>query len=231
MKWVIFDLDGTLSRTDIFIVPSIWAAMEDTGLGEWTTEEIRMTIGERTEETNLKLFGEERCARADGFWKLVEYYQDNVYKDMETVYDGVPELLDSLHQKGYRTAVCSNADRTYIEMMLGRLGIRDKIDKIRPVIPGKDKAGSLAALMEEVKPEAAVMVGDRIYDVAAAKANQVPSIAWTSRTGMSFFEGCRGEGRESAGICASFRLAKSFFINKIYKKVFTKDRRCDTITS
>ena len=177
MKWVIFDLDGTLSRTDIFIVPSIRAAMEDTGLGEWTTEEIRMTIGERTEETNLKLFGEERCARADGFWKLVEYYQDNVYKDMETVYDGVPELLDSLHQKGYRTAVCSNADRTYIEMMLGRLGIRDKIDKIRPVIPGKDKAGSLAALMEEVKPEAAVMVGDRIYDVAAAKANQVPSIA------------------------------------------------------
>ena len=57
MKWVIFDLDGTLSRTDIFIVPSIRAAMEDTGLGEWTTEEIRMTIGERTEETNLKLFG------------------------------------------------------------------------------------------------------------------------------------------------------------------------------
>lgn len=113
MKWVIFDLDGTLSRTDIFIVPSIRAAMEDTGLGEWTTEEIRMTIGERTEETNLKLFGEERCARADGFWKLVEYYQDNVYKDMETVYEGVPELLDSLHQKGYRTAVCSNADRTY----------------------------------------------------------------------------------------------------------------------
>uniref|UniRef100_UPI001A991605 hypothetical protein n=1 Tax=Enterocloster aldenensis TaxID=358742 RepID=UPI001A991605 len=46
-----------------------------------------------------------------------------------------------------------------------------------------------------------------------------------------FFEGCRGEGRESAGICASFRLAKSFFINKIYKKVFTKDRRCNTITS
>ena len=104
MKWVIFDLDGTLSRTDIFIVPSIRAAMEDTGLGESTTEEIRMTIGERTEETNLKLFGEERCARADGFWKLVEYYQDNVYKDMETVYEGVPELLDSLHQKGYRTA-------------------------------------------------------------------------------------------------------------------------------
>jgi len=44
MKWVIFDLDGTLSRTDIFIVPSIRAAMEDTGLGEWTTEEIPQVI-------------------------------------------------------------------------------------------------------------------------------------------------------------------------------------------
>ena len=177
MKWVIFDLDGTLSRTDIFIVPSIRAAMEDTGLGEWTTEEIRMTIGERTEETNLKLFGQERCARADGFWKLVEHYQENVYKNMETVYDGAQEMLDSLHHRGYRTAVCSNADRDYIEMMLGRLGIRDKIDKIRPVIPGKDKACSLAALLDEIKPEAAVMAGDRIYDVAAAKANRIPSIA------------------------------------------------------
>ena len=24
MKWVIFDLDGTLSRTDIFIVPDVY---------------------------------------------------------------------------------------------------------------------------------------------------------------------------------------------------------------
>lgn len=176
MKWVIFDLDGTLSRTDRFIVPSIQAAMKEMNMEEWTIEEIRITIGERVEETNLKLFGQESCAQADIFWRRVSYYQDHVYKGMEVVYEGTSELLDSLHNKGYQTAVCSNADQSYIEMMLERLGLQDKIDRIRPVISGKDKVDSLAALLGEINPESAVMVGDRIYDVAAAKANQIPSI-------------------------------------------------------
>ncbi len=77
--------------------------------------------------------------------------------------------------------------------------------------------------------------------------------------GMSFFDGrdakgndamCRGKppnagncrevpgyaGNHTAspaipGIYASFLWTIIIFINKIHKKVFTKDRRCDAITS
>lgn len=48
-------------------------------------------------------------------------------------------MLDSLHERGYKTAVCSNADEEYIEEVLDKLNLREKIDRVRPIIPGKEK--------------------------------------------------------------------------------------------
>lgn len=57
MKYIIFDLDGTLSRTDKFMIPSIELAMEKMNIPVWTEDAIRCTIGEPVEVTNLKFFG------------------------------------------------------------------------------------------------------------------------------------------------------------------------------
>ena len=59
-------------------------------------------------------------------------------------YEGVGDMLDSLHERGYKTAVCSNADEEYIEEVLDKLDLREKIDRVRPIIPGKGKVESLA---------------------------------------------------------------------------------------
>lgn len=56
MKYIIFDLDGTLSRTDKFMIPSIELAMEKMNISVWTEDAIRCTIGEPVEVTNLKFF-------------------------------------------------------------------------------------------------------------------------------------------------------------------------------
>lgn len=177
MKVIIFDLDGTLSRTDRFMVPSIRSAMEQMGLPKWTDKEILSTIGEPVEETNYRLFGKSQCEMADCFWHEVAHYYDAVFHESVESYEGADRLLDELHKQNYRTAVCSNADRDYIEEVLGKIGLLDKIDKIRPIIPGKGKIESLRAFLQEEKPEFALLVGDRFYDLEAARANQTIFVA------------------------------------------------------
>jgi phosphoglycolate phosphatase-like HAD superfamily hydrolase len=56
-------------------------------------------------------------------------------------------VLDSLHERGYKTAVCSNADEEYIEEVLDKLNLREKIDRVRPIIPGKGKVESSARMV------------------------------------------------------------------------------------
>ena len=115
MKYIIFDLDGTLSRTDKFMIPSIELAMEKMNIPVWTEDAIRCTIGEPVEVTNHKFFGQKKCEEADNFWKLVSGYYRTVFHNSVEEYEGVGEMLDSLHERGYKTAVCSNADEEYIQ--------------------------------------------------------------------------------------------------------------------
>ena len=91
-------------------------------------------------------------------------------------FEGIPELLDRLHQAGYRTAVCSNSARDYIVPVLTALHLLDKIDAIQPLLPGLTKVDTLGLLLQREEPEAAVMVGDRIFDMEAARGNSIPFI-------------------------------------------------------
>ena len=177
MKYIIFDLDGTLSRTDKFMIPSIELAMEKMNIPVWTEDAIRCTIGEPVEVTNLKFFGQKKSEEADNFWKLVSGYYRTVFHNSVEEYEGVGDMLDSLHERGYKTAVCSNADEEYIEEVLDKLNLHEKIDRVRPIIPGKGKVESLARFLQDENPEFAILVGDRCYDFEAAQANRILFVA------------------------------------------------------
>lgn len=158
------------------MVPAIQDAMKACSMPVWQKKDIITTIGERVEATNLRLFGKEDGEEAGHFWKCVEHYQREVYIGRMCTYPQIPEMLDQLRKKGYHTAVCSNAEQNYIEEVLERLKLNRKIDKIRPIIPGKEKVHSLKVFLEDTTPEFALMVGDRIYDIEAARENQIKSV-------------------------------------------------------
>ena len=61
-------------------------------------------------------------------------------------------------------------------MVLKALNIYEKIDYIQPLMRNMIKDDTLRILLEKVKPQKAVMVGDRVYDKNAAKANNIPFI-------------------------------------------------------
>ena len=64
MKYIIFDLDGTLSRTDKFMIPSIELAMEKMNIPVWTEDAIRCTIGETGRSDQSQIFWTEKKRRS-----------------------------------------------------------------------------------------------------------------------------------------------------------------------
>lgn len=178
-KLVIFDLDGTLNRTELFAVEVHRMVQAEMGWPSQTPEEIISTFGAPAKEgLDALLPGADEETRQRYNKRVSEVEYDYIH--LADYYTGVPEMLDRLHEMGFATAVCSNASYRYISMVLEALGIIDKIDFIQPLEKGMtSKSQSLQELLQGLHPAFAVMVGDTAYDMDAANDNHIPFVGCT----------------------------------------------------
>ena len=107
---------------------------------------------------------------------VVAALENKYIKENKASFEGVPAALQKLKKDGYLLGVCSNASLRYISMVLTELGFIDLIDCIQNILPGLAKMDTLQMLLQKVEPDAAVMVGDRHYDMEAAIYNHIPFI-------------------------------------------------------
>lgn len=175
-KLVVFDLDGTLNRTELFSVPAHQKLLHEMGIYDKTEEDIISTFGARAQEAVPFLTGNTDPAFVPVYMKRSGEYEEEFIQEKAAYYDGVLDMLVALREKGYLTAICSNSSTRYITMVLKRLGLLEYIDFIQPLVPDMQKDDTLRLLLEQVAPEKAVMVGDRFYDKMAARANRIPFI-------------------------------------------------------
>ena len=98
--------------------------------------------------------------------------------DLAEAYPGCMQLMDKLHEDHCVVAVCSNAPAHYIDKVLEKIQLADRIDYKQPLEPQmQSKSESLRALLDRVQPEqGAVMVGDTSMDRIAADDNNLPFI-------------------------------------------------------
>lgn len=175
-KLFVFDLDGTLNRTDLFSVDAHQKVLAEFGWPVQTPEEITSHFGEVGHEFMLHILpgaDENTVLRYRNRISEVEHE----YIERAAAYDGCPQLLDILHERGYRTAICSNSSYRYISMVLSAIDLMDRIDFIQPLEAGMHtKSESLGCLLKKICPETAVMVGDTLLDYQAAVDNSIPFI-------------------------------------------------------
>ncbi|HEX2938553.1 MAG TPA: HAD family hydrolase [Ruminiclostridium sp.] len=172
---IVFDLDGTLNKTENYAVPAILNALRQLGATEFDRQDVIDTFGARDEDTIVKFFGDRAQEVEKEFWQKVSSFVENS-DDLYKPYDGTEGMLKALKKSGCLLAICSNAGLDYIAKTAKRLKIEDYFDFYQELVPGLTKADTLCLLLKKVKPDKAVMVGDRYFDKDAAVFNNIPFV-------------------------------------------------------
>jgi phosphoglycolate phosphatase len=171
MNLIMFDMDGTLFRTETSFFPSVREFASRHAFPVPDEEFLRSFIGQsggkwRAWLEQLQL-GQSTQELASEFDLLEQEY----VKTQGELYPGAADVLRALALDGWKLGICSNASGWYPEMILTRAGVRDLFMVIRvPSRPDQTKAMMLCEVWNELRPERCAMVGDRADDMQAAYA-------------------------------------------------------------
>ncbi|HEV8538822.1 MAG TPA: HAD family hydrolase [Bacteroidota bacterium] len=181
---IIFDLDGTLAQTSELIYASFNHIAEKYVHKIFTTEEIIAMFGPPEEVSVERVVGKARLAEvmADYY----EYYSMH-HPRMADAYAGIRDLLEYLKNHGIILAVFTGKGKRTTIITLEQLGIINYFDLLvtgDDVENYKPSADGIRKVLKKFKlqPEDALMVGDAVSDVRAAREAGVPiaAVLWDS---------------------------------------------------
>ena len=171
IKWIIFDIDGTLIETALSNMRGLQQTMRDLYKREYTDEELHKLMGipgdEALRKTGIK---EEEIMDTWRYWTLkVKDYAHHNY-----AFEGVEDMLRDL-SKEYSLAIVTSKTYEQLHEDFTKRGLLDyfklwicKEDTIKhkpnpePLLKALEKAGITA--------EEAIYLGDALVDYEAAKA-------------------------------------------------------------
>ena len=183
---VIFDLDGTLADTAGDLMGALNAVLARDSLAPLPADQARTLLGAGGRaliERGYAVSGRslEPGRLEELFRAFLAFYEDHLV-DHTTLFPGVLEAMDRLEGKGYAFAVCTNKiERTSVKLLKAL-----RIDGRFKAICGQDTFGfckpdgrTLPAVVERAGSAGAkaIMVGDSITDISAAKNAQIPVVA------------------------------------------------------
>ena len=184
-KLVIFDLDGTLLNTIADLGAAANHTLQELGLPQHTIDEYRLMVGNGMRKLIMRALPESLAAD-DAFVdntlaSFLEYYAAHI--DVHTTpYPGIPELIDTLSNQGYKLAVASNKIQKGAETLIAKFfpGIPFvAVMGNSPVYPLKPDAAVVDHIMSKAGTDRAhtIMVGDSGTDIQTARNAGIPIIA------------------------------------------------------
>jgi phosphoglycolate phosphatase len=172
---IIFDLDGTIYRTESSILPALAELADELEFPQINKELVLRNIGKSSmdflhdiipDHINLE-FARDR-------FRILERL---AVKHFGVIFTGILDLLDYLAAEGHTLCICSNASVEYIELVLSTTGIRHYFKQLYSTIGFDTKAEFIKN--SDLPAVPAVIVGDSHSDIMAAKNNMLPSIIVT----------------------------------------------------
>lgn len=197
---VLFDLDGTLSRSARGIRKSLEKTIRDMNKPVPDLSDYTKYIGPPLLNTfkNLCGFTDEESQKALEIYK--HYYStEGIYENH--LYDGMEQVLSALKKAGVKLAVCSSKYELFTQKVCSLL----QIDSLFDAVCGSAKDGSRKE-KEELIPYAVAhlggsmhdrvaMVGDTHFDAAGAR------IAGVDFIGVTYGYGTKTSMEEQGASC------------------------------
>ncbi len=176
-KYVLFDLDGTVSESAGGIRMSLEHAIKSLGKPLPDLNDYTLYIGPPLIDTfrNVCHFSEEESRNGV---ELYRDFYDEKGKYVNKLYDGIREVLVKLRENGAKIAVCSSKYEKFAEEIIEILGVSDCFDAVcgstldgsrkdkKDLIPYAVKA--LGGNFEE-DSQSVIMLGDTYFDARGAR--------------------------------------------------------------
>lgn len=184
IKNILFDLDGTIIKSDKGIIKSILLSLEEIGIKENDIEKLKAFLGPPLYDSYKKYYGisdEDYEKALDVFH---EYYRLKGIFECE-LYPNVEETLKTLNEKGYNLFLATSKPEIEAKRIILYFGL----DKYFKFIGGSDgdrggKRSNKTAVIKYVLNEnniidvnECIMVGDRYHDIEGAKNLGIKSVA------------------------------------------------------
>ena len=182
-RYLLFDLDGTLTESGEGIIRSVQYALEKMGKPEPDVQKLRSFIGPPLISQFMSFSGmtREEAGQAVQFYRE-RYSTTGIFENRP--YPGIPEMLQALTGRGHVLTVASSKPEHYVRQILEHFGLTPFFREIVGA-PMDEKRTEKADVIEEAlkrlglsgQRDRAIMVGDKEHDVLGARRAGIPCVA------------------------------------------------------
>ena len=180
-KYLLFDLDGTLTNPGLGITNSVMYALKKFDINVEDRTELYKFIGPPLRDSFETFYGfsSEKSELAVQYYR--EYYKEQGLYENE-VYNGIPELLTQLKVQGKSLIVATSKPEAFSVEILKHFKLYDYFDFVSGATMDttrNKKADIIKYAMESSnisEKSSAIMIGDREHDIIGAKENELDSI-------------------------------------------------------
>lgn len=215
-KYLLFDLDGTLTDPEEGITKAVQLALAHFGIQVEDRTSLRPFIGPPLWDQFQEYAGLSAEQSDEAVKVFRQYYlEKGVYENRE--YDGIRQMLGALKCAGYRLYVATSKPETTAGIVMKYFGFTDYF----AYVAGADlegtrvrKADVIRYLLEKegiADPREAVMIGDRKHDILGAKEVGMESI------GVLYGYGSREELEEAGAgrIATSVEELEEYLLSQV----------------
>lgn len=189
---IFFDWDGTLGDSMELCIREVALTLQRMGLPPVDVATLRACNGPTYEES-IPLLGIPP-ARAEEYRLTRTLCERELISQTLKLFPHVEETLCALRPLADMMIV-SNGLQDYLECSVAFTGVAHFFTRLQGCITGKTKTQVLSQMLADTLPSRCVMVGDRLGDILAGKANAIPTVA-----------ACYGFGTEEEYAQADYRV-------------------------
>ncbi|MDP8205547.1 MAG: HAD family hydrolase [Candidatus Electryonea clarkiae] len=183
VRTLIFDLDGTLIRSEDTAKLSLRGALDDfyslMGLTapEFSDADLMKGVGAPSNQFYKSLLPDKYQKDWKKYREFVFKHEKRLFYSKRITFSGIIKTLKELRKRGYHLTLVSNCNRSYLETVLESQNLKKYFNPAYCIsdFGGTTKQALVKKILDEYGRNAAVF-GDRIYDVEAAQSNNIPAV-------------------------------------------------------
>lgn len=178
-KYILFDLDGTLTDPMMGITKSVRYALNYYGIEVADLNDLLPFIGPPLRDSFQEFYGFDSKKADEAVVKYREYFSTEGIFDNK-VYEGIEECLQALKDAGKVLLVATSKPEKFAKQIIEHFGLA----KYFTFVGGSEfnsrekKAEVIEYVLttNKIDQSEAIMVGDRKHDIIGAHENKIPCI-------------------------------------------------------